>query len=157
MDRWLKSGSLKKTIKTSATVPPVAMEASTANSVEEDGAVANARIAGQDEGFLDESATAGRPEHQMSRHHGRFAQLVELGRVDVTPGLKGVLARRFRGSRGSPGFLSGRGGIVQCIRPDRERGIQSCQVLKRTCRITLVKYATITSTRLSANIKLYLS
>nr|CAD7571735.1 unnamed protein product [Timema californicum] len=31
MDRWLKSGSLKKTIKTSATVPPVAMEASTAN------------------------------------------------------------------------------------------------------------------------------
>nr|CAD7201989.1 unnamed protein product [Timema douglasi] len=59
MDRWLKSGSLKKTIKTSATVPPVAMEASTANSVEEDGAVANARIAGQDEGFLDESATAG--------------------------------------------------------------------------------------------------
>nr|CAD7260206.1 unnamed protein product [Timema shepardi] len=58
MDRWLKSGSLKKTIKTSATVPPVAMEASTANSVEEDGAVANARIAGQDEGFLDESATA---------------------------------------------------------------------------------------------------
>nr|CAD7567699.1 unnamed protein product [Timema californicum] len=59
MDRWLKSGSLKKTIKTSATVPPVAMEASTANSVEEDGAVANARISGQDEGFLDESATAG--------------------------------------------------------------------------------------------------
>nr|CAD7194061.1 unnamed protein product [Timema douglasi] len=59
MDRWLKSGSLKKTIKTSATVPPVAMEASTANSVEEDGAVANARIARQDEGFLDESATAG--------------------------------------------------------------------------------------------------
>nr|CAD7200075.1 unnamed protein product [Timema douglasi] len=59
MDRWLKSGSLKKTIKTSATVPPVAMEASTANSVEEDGAVANARITGQDEGFLDESATAG--------------------------------------------------------------------------------------------------
>nr|CAD7568382.1 unnamed protein product [Timema californicum] len=58
MDRWLKSGSLKKTIKTSATVPPVAMEASTANSVEEDGAVANARISGQDEGFLDESATA---------------------------------------------------------------------------------------------------
>nr|CAD7428591.1 unnamed protein product [Timema monikensis] len=59
MDCWLKSGSLKKTIETSATVPPVAMEASTANSVEEDGAVANARIAGQDEGFLDESATAG--------------------------------------------------------------------------------------------------
>nr|CAD7571174.1 unnamed protein product [Timema californicum] len=58
MDRWLKSGSLKKTIKTSATVPPVAMEASKANSVEEDGAVANARISGQDEGFLDESATA---------------------------------------------------------------------------------------------------
>nr|CAD7259068.1 unnamed protein product [Timema shepardi] len=29
-------------------------------SVEEDGAVANARIAGQDEGFLDESATAGK-------------------------------------------------------------------------------------------------
>nr|CAD7567426.1 unnamed protein product [Timema californicum] len=58
MDRWLKSGSLKKTIKTSATVPPVAMEASTANSVEEDGAVSNARIAGQDEGFLDESVTA---------------------------------------------------------------------------------------------------
>nr|CAD7195983.1 unnamed protein product [Timema douglasi] len=31
MDRWLKSGSLKKTIKTSTTVPPVAMEASTSN------------------------------------------------------------------------------------------------------------------------------
>nr|CAD7194504.1 unnamed protein product [Timema douglasi] len=31
MGRWLKSGSLKKAIKTSATVPPVAMEASTTN------------------------------------------------------------------------------------------------------------------------------
>ena len=32
------------------------------NSVEDDGAVAGARITGQDEGFLDESATAGAPE-----------------------------------------------------------------------------------------------
>jgi len=31
MDRWLKSGSLKKTVKTSVTVPPMAVEASTIN------------------------------------------------------------------------------------------------------------------------------
>nr|CAD7201376.1 unnamed protein product [Timema douglasi] len=39
-----------------------------------------------------------KPEHQMMRHHDRFALLIELGRVDVRPGLKGVLARRFRGA-----------------------------------------------------------
>jgi len=31
MDRWLKSGSLKITVKTSVTVPPIAVEASTIN------------------------------------------------------------------------------------------------------------------------------
>jgi len=31
MDRWLKSGSLKKTVKTSVKVPPIAVEASTTN------------------------------------------------------------------------------------------------------------------------------
>ena len=31
MDRWLKTGSLKITVKTSVTVPPIAVEASTTN------------------------------------------------------------------------------------------------------------------------------
>jgi len=31
MDRWLKSGSLKETVKTSVTVAPLAVEASTTN------------------------------------------------------------------------------------------------------------------------------
>ena len=31
MNRWMKSGSLKKTVKTSVTIPPIAVEASTTN------------------------------------------------------------------------------------------------------------------------------
>ena len=31
MDRWLKSGSLKKPVKNLVTVPPIAVEASTTN------------------------------------------------------------------------------------------------------------------------------
>uniref|UniRef100_A0ACB8FHK1 Uncharacterized protein n=1 Tax=Sphaerodactylus townsendi TaxID=933632 RepID=A0ACB8FHK1_9SAUR len=62
MDYWLKSGSLKKTVKSFFIVPSVAVKASTANSAEEDGAVASAKISGQDGEFLDESVTADVPE-----------------------------------------------------------------------------------------------
>nr|CAD7569078.1 unnamed protein product [Timema californicum] len=34
---------------------------------------------------------------QLLGHHGRFAPLADLGRFEVRPGLKAVLARRFRG------------------------------------------------------------
>uniref|UniRef100_A0ACB8ERB9 Uncharacterized protein n=1 Tax=Sphaerodactylus townsendi TaxID=933632 RepID=A0ACB8ERB9_9SAUR len=62
MDCWLKFGSLKKTVKTFVAVAPAAVETSTTNSVEEDGAIASTRIAGPDVGFWNESVTVGAPE-----------------------------------------------------------------------------------------------